>query len=192
MAIRIPDPRSGRTGLAFLVLLLAGAASSPAYAEIEKNAMAGAQGIELLWWPRLPAVDGWEQDRPASLQYGANMLVPQGKNFAEAVAVLYAKAMYKPRVPQIGSLEALIERDRREFGGAPGGIRVHESARLFTADGQPLTCLIFEPTSGGNWERVCYLEEGDYYLLFTLSSRSRAGFEATMKTFVALVNRYHS
>lgn len=172
-------------------LLAAAAAAFPVAAEMEKNAVSGPEGIELFWWPRLPAVEGWEHDRPTSLQYGANMLVPHGKTFAEAEAVLYAKAMYKPRAPQITSLAQLVERDRKEFAGQPGGIQVHESAPLRAADGQPLTCLLFEPTAGGNWERVCYMEEGDYYVLFTLSSRSRTAFESTMKTYVTLINRYH-
>jgi hypothetical protein len=185
----LPRRRQGRARCAaWLLLTLAGVA--PAMAEVEKNAVSGAQGIELFWWPRLPAVAGWDHDRPASLQYGANMLVPRGKSFGEAEAVIYGKALYKPRAPQIASLGALIERDRKDFADQPGGVLVHESARLYSADAHPLSCLIFEPTSGGNWERVCYLEEGDYYLLFTLSSRSRAGFEASMKTFVDVIAHY--
>lgn len=174
--------------LLFLLAFVAG--PMPGRAEVEKNAVSGAQGIELFWWPRLPAVEGWEHDRPASLQYGANMLVPRGKAFGAAEAVIYAKALYKPRAPQIASLDALVERDRQEFGGPGGGLLVHDSSRLYSADAHPLPCLLFEPVSGGNWERVCYLEEGDYYLLFTLSSRSRAGFESSMKTFVEVVTHY--
>ena len=185
----LPRRRHGRARCAaWLLLALAGVA--PAMAEVEKNAVSGAQGIELFWWPKLAAVDGWDQDRAASLQYGANLLVPRGKSFGEAEAVIYGKALYKPRAPQIATLAELMERDRKAYGGQAGGSVVHESARLYTADARPLACLIFEPTSGGNWERVCYLEEGDYYLLFTLSSRSRTGFESSMKTFVAVLAAY--
>jgi hypothetical protein len=191
MKKRSSKPRSRRLAtLRRAAWLALAVAALPAAAEMEKNAVAGTQGIQLFWWPRLPAVEGWIHDRPTSLQYGAYMLVPRGKTFAEAEAVIYAKAMYKPRAPQISSLGQLIERDRKEFEDQPGGAKARDAERLYTADAQPLACLLFEPTGGGNWERVCYLEEGDYYVLFTLSSRSRAAFESTMKTYVTLINRY--
>jgi hypothetical protein len=162
----------------------------PVLAAVEKNAVAGEDGIQLSWWPRLPDLPGWSPDPVASMQYGANALVPTGKTFGEADAVLYAKAQYKPHVPDIKSLSDLIERDKREISADGAGARIHVSHPLSSADGRPLSCRVFEPVSSGTWERVCYLEEGDYYLMFALRSRTQASFNASMKAFEALVSRY--
>jgi hypothetical protein len=163
----------------------------PAVAEVEKTATAGSDGIEMYWWPKLPPLDGWSQDRVASLQYGANVLTPAGKSFADADTVMYARAQFKPRVPDIKSLSELIDRDRKDYSERAGGLKIKESARLKSADGHWLDCLIHEPTSLGNWERVCYLEEGNYYLMFILSAQNRPSFGHSMKAFEALVARYH-
>ena len=48
-----------------------------------------------------------------------------------------------------------------------------------------------EPVSPGIWEKFCYLEEGDYYLVFALRARNRAAFNSSLATFEALVTRYH-
>jgi hypothetical protein len=177
----------------FLRTLLAAFAVAlclPGWAEVERTAIAGGDGIELFWWPKLPPLDGWDQDQVASLQYGANVLAPRGKTFADSESAIYAKALYKPRVPQMHSLSELIDSNRKDFSENNGGTRVKDATRLTSANGRPVVCLIVEPTSPGNWEKVCYLEEGDYFLLFTLIAQSRSNFDSSVKAFEALISRY--
>ena len=166
-------------------------AGPPARAAVEKNAVAGADGIVMSWWPRLPEVPGWRQDPVASLQYGASALVPAGADAGPVDAVLYGKAQYKPRAADVHSLEELIARDRRDFAESGDPVHVKDSAGLRSGDGRPLACLQVEPQEQGRWLRVCYLEEGDYYLMFALSARSAAAFHGSMKGFETLVARYH-
>ncbi len=64
----------------------------PAAAEIERQAVPCEQRLCFDWWPKLPSIDGWEQDRGYSFHYSVNALVPKGSSFANANTVMYAKA----------------------------------------------------------------------------------------------------
>jgi hypothetical protein len=65
----------------FIALLLA---APVARAEMEKVAIPGEKGMSFYWWPKLPAVAGWHQDRDHSFQYGVNALAPDRATFANA------------------------------------------------------------------------------------------------------------
>ena len=144
----------------------------------------------MIWWPKLTPIEGWHQDREASLFYGVNALVADGLTFKNADSVMYARASYKPRSPEIKSLEALIESDRKDFEANVPGVSIQEVAPLSTIDGQKFRSFTFFLTTGGNWERVSYGEEGEFYLIFTASSRSRSDFDAVVSTYENLVVSY--
>jgi len=172
------------------VLLAAFCMSSSAYAEIEKIAIQSGKGISLYWWPKLAPVKGWHQDREYSVRYSANALAPDGFTFKDAETVMYVSALYKPRIPETKSLEALIENDRKNFEANVPGVSIQEVAPLSTADGQKLRSFTFFPAKGGNWERVSYGEEGEFYLIFTVSSRSQSGFNAVLSAYEKLAASY--
>lgn len=161
-----------------------------AHAEIEKFAIPGDKGMQFYWWPKLSVLSGWHQDREHSFQYGANALAPDGYTFQNSETVMYVRAIFKPREPQLTSVESLIEHDKKDFEKNVPGISIQETAELLTADGQKLKSFTFFPTIAGNWERVSYGEEGDFYLLFTISSRSKSGFDAAISSYEKLVSDY--
>ena len=177
-----------RIAHALVCLLLV--AVSGVHAEIEKIAIPGEKGVSFYWWPKLAPVDGWHQDREHSFYYSANALAPDGFTFKNAESVMYAKAIYKPRVPTLKSLDALIENDKKDFEENIPGVSVREVAALSTADGQKLRSFTFFPTSTGNWERVSYGEEDDFYLIFTISSRSQASFNTAVVAYEKLIAGY--
>jgi len=172
------------------VLLAAFFMSSSAYAEIEKLAMTSEKGVSFYWWPKLAPIEGWHQDREYSFSYRVNALAPGGFTFKDAESVMYARASYKPRIPEIKSLEAFIEDDQEDFRAKVPGVSIQEVSPLATADGQKLRSFTFFPTKGGNWERVSYGEEGEFYLIFTVSSRSQSGFDAVVSTYEKVVGSY--
>jgi hypothetical protein len=159
-------------------------------AEIEKIAGLGDADISLYWWPKLTVPPGWHRDEGSSYHYAVNALAPDGRTFVNAEAVMYARALYKPRTPEAKSLEQLIENDKKDVRSHVPGTDIKDAATLMTADGRKLRSLIFIPESEGNWERVSYGEEGDFYVLFTLSARTAKGYQSAEKTYEKLVQSY--
>jgi hypothetical protein len=165
-------------------------AAPNAQAEIEKIAIPGEKGMSLYWWPKLPNVAGWHQDRDSSLHYSVNALALDNAEFANTETVMYAKAIFKPRDPEIKSLEMLIARDKKDFLKNVSGVELREVKSLATADGKQFKSFVFSPKGSGNWERVTYGEEGEFFLIFTVSSRSKAGYDATESTYEKLIGLY--
>ena len=84
----------------------------------------------------------------------------------------------------------LIEKDKKAFRSDSPGIKIEEIGVLMTADHKRLRSFTFFPSGKGNWERVSYGEEGDFYLIFTVSSRSLKGYKAAMRAYQQLIGRY--
>lgn len=174
-----------------LILLLSLAfASVSIHAEIEKSFTQCPNGFCLYWWPKLPDIKGWHQELGQSQYFGFNALAPDGFTFKDAAAVMYAKASYKPRDPETKTLAAFIENDKVDFIRSDPGIVVAALAPLPTADGKKLSSFTYFPTNGGNWECVSYGEEGEFYLTFVLSARSKAAYEKAFPSFKAMINAY--
>ncbi len=178
-----------RIAAAGLVLL---ALAAPAQGEILKFMIPGDKGLSARWWPKVPSLPGWHQDKGASERYGLNALAPDGSTFASADAVMMAKANYKPRQPKITTLAKLVEDDRKSTLAALPGVRITSLPDMKDADGKLLVARGFAPGKDGkgNWEAVAYGEEGDFFLIFTLSARSQQGYRQNLKAFQTLVARY--
>ncbi|MEO8998611.1 MAG: hypothetical protein ABI227_01440 [Rhodanobacter sp.] len=172
--------------IAYALLLLSCSAS----AEIEKIALTCEAKICFYWWPKLPEVKGWHQDREQSYKLGANVLVPNGSTFSNAETVLYAEALYKPRITETRSVNDLIASDREEFLKNKPGIIVIETRGLITGDGKVLRSFTYFPTRHGDWEQVSYGEEDDFYLIFTVSSRTKAAYDKSVVTYQTLISGY--
>lgn len=168
----------------FLVLAM------PSHAQMEKIVTNCDTGTCDFWWPVLPAVKGWHHDRESSYLYSANAQAPDGKSFKEADAVIYAKAIYKSRVPQFTTLTALIESDLKRFRSAEPDLTITPSESMATADGQQLKTFDFVPGKNGNWERTAYGQEGDFYILFTLSARQQNSFTTALPAYREFINHY--
>jgi len=165
-------------------------ASATASAEIEKTAIPTDRGLILHWWPKLPAIAGWHFDRDSSNHYGFAAWAPDNFTFASAETVIYARAIYKPRDPETKSPDILIERDRQTILAKAPGTRIEPAPSLPTADGRSFRSLSFAPGGKGNWERAAYGEEGDYYLIVIVSSRSQSGYQSANATFETFIARY--
>lgn len=164
--------------------------SMTARAEIEKYALQCETGFCLYWWPKLPEIKGWHQDKDESYHYSMNALAPDGSSFVNAEAVMYANAVYKPRVPETKSLDTFIADDKKHFLASDPHIAIAEVSELITGDGNKFRSFTFFPKSKGNWEEVTYGEEGEYYLTFVLSSRSKDRFDKTQSSYRQLIGQY--
>ncbi len=176
-----------RLSLLASVLLLVSVTAVP---EIEKVGRVCGNGICPAWWPKLEPVKGWHHEDDASFANNANVQVPDGFMFSNAQTVIYAKALYKPRNPATTSLAVLIKDDRAEFLKESPGVGIAKVLPLKTKDGQALETYTFFPKASGTWEEVSYGEEGDFYLIFTISSRSHAGFLASLPVYERYIALY--
>jgi len=170
--------------LAFLLVI------QPVQAEIIKIAIPDEENVSLYWWPRLPKIDGWHQDMDHSFLYNVNALAPDKATFADAETIMYAKAIFKSSIPEIRSLDMLIERDKKTFLDNVPGVEIQEVESLQTADEEEFRSFTFFPAGPGNWERVSYGDEGEFFLVFAISSRSKAGYDATAGIYEKLVGLY--
>ena len=177
-----------KTLISFIVVLLVFSAS--ANAEIENVAVPCERGLCLYWWPKLVAVKGWHHDRDHSYLYSVNAQAPDGYTFADAESVIYAKALYKPRIPETTSLQMLIKDDKDQFLSRDPNIIISEVGTLITGDGRILKSFTFFPKGKGNREQVSYGEEGDFYLIFALSSRTKEGFAKTLNAYKQFIGQY--
>jgi hypothetical protein len=169
-----------------LALLLVPAVAS---SKIYKEAVFGADNqLCFLWWPVLPSTTGWKHDEAASRELSSNVLVPAGQTFQEAPAVMYARAMYKPRSPETHSLAEFIAGDREETENAVPGVRVAEQRPLHDGDGRMLRCIAY--TAAGSSDLIVYGEEDDFWLVFAVSCKSPSALARARSTFEQLVARY--
>jgi hypothetical protein len=164
--------------------------SLPSAAEIEKTAIPAGKEVRFLWWPKVMPPSGWHFDQGSSQYFSFNAMAPDGNTFSKSENVIYAKANYKPRSPEIKSLAALIQSDIAGFVESEPGTVAKREGFLKDADGKRLQVVSFTPTRSGNWERVAYGEEGDFYLVFTVSSRTKKGLAASMPAFESMLAGY--
>ena len=141
-------------------------------------AMAPAQDISLI---------GWALDSDSSQRFGVTVLVPAGSSMASAPAVIYGKALDKERLPEDMSLAQLIADDRTEFEINAPDVAIQEVAPLRDSKGRRVTCIAYSPADAGNWEHVAYVEDGDFYLVFTVSAPSEAALKTALPAFGKLV-----
>ena len=167
-----------------IIFVLLSVVAVPTHAAIEKTALTSCEnGICFYWWPILPKIDGWHQDREDSFHYSINALAPDGFTFVNAVTVMYARAIYKPQRSEIKSLDMLIADDKTQFIENDPGTTIAAAPPLTTGSGNKLVSFTFIPKAPGSWERVSYGEEGDFYLIFTISSKSAADLQKAMPNY---------
>lgn len=159
---------------------------------MEKIASPCESGFCFHWWPKLPLVEGWHHDPDNSMNFSFNAQAPDGKTFGDAETVIYANAPYKPRIPEVKSLQQFIENDRQDFTQSDPKIKIEEVEPLVTADGQKLRSYVFSPSGPGNWEQVSYGEEGEFYLVFVLSSKTKLGLFKARADYEKFITRYKS
>ena len=158
--------------------------------EIVKTAIPSGQGLQLYWWPKLAVVPGWHSDQDASLHYAFNAVVPDGHTFSDAESVIYAKANYKPRTPETKSVDDLVKQDIHFFKADDPTVTITKQGDLTDRDGMHFMTYEFAPQGKGNWETVSYGEEGDFFLIFTLSSQSEMGMQNSFPVFENIIANY--
>jgi hypothetical protein len=157
--------------------------------EIEKLGNLCDSGVCVYWWPKLPAVKGWHQEEEVSRKQGVNALAPDGSTFKDAETVMYGTAATKVN-SDATTLDEFIAADMKGFAEHAAEAVIKEIEPLTTADGRKLRTFTFFPKKDGNWECVSFGEEGEYFLVFTLSSRNKMAYEKSLPVFQAMIREY--
>ena len=166
-------------------------AAIPARAGIEYVVVETQGGKVERWWPRLAPPKGWHHDRGSSVNYHLNGMAPVGESFASAEAVMYGRAIRTSTDANIRNLAEFMARERANYLKRAPNYEVREDKPIVTREGLRLKTRLFVPKDGqGNWERVAYGEEHDFYLLFVASARSRTALDAIALPFRQMVAQY--
>lgn len=176
----------------YVIATLLMLACSSVNAGMVKTAVPSSTGLRLMWWPKVSPPNGWHFDQGSSYYFSFNAMAPNGSTFSKAETVMYARADYKPRLPDIKTLQAFISNDMASFKQDEPTIVMVLEHPLRTKRGQSFQIALYHPAHGssGNWERVAYGEDGEYYLTFVVSSRSNQGLKAAMPAFMSLLSSY--
>ena len=95
--------------------------------------------------------------------------------FAETVRFLFSLG------PELKTVKWDLERIRALMTVAVEGNRTDEVLKALRGD--PAVCSLH--TTNGRWDIVAYGEEGDYFLTFTLSSRTKEDFDKHLAAFTS-------
>jgi hypothetical protein len=164
--------------------------STGADAEVTKITVSADSGPHVYWWPALPIPKSWVHDDEVSKERGVNVILPAGKSFDDAPAVIYASADYKPRFPKIHSLAEFIRQDKADIASQSPTAVVSDRADAKTGDGTTLKVMSYALPQKRQWELVAYGEEGDFYILFTVSAATETDLKASEGVFYALLATY--
>lgn len=159
-----------------------------ALAEIENLAIPNHEGLALYSWPKVSAPEGWHQDTPQSYYYRSNAFAPDGKTFRNSEVVMYARAESKAKLAEIKTFEDFIEKDKKDFLTSDSNVEIQEAKSLLTADSKSLTSFFFK--SGKSIERVSYGEEGEFYIIFTISSRDETAYKLNETAYIEMIENY--
>ena len=142
--------------------------------------------------PLVSAPKGWERKQNASDRYRAVVFAPAGSNFGNAGAVIYAKAI--PRQGNAPTLAAFMTQDLATFRAQYSKLGVQTGLALTDGDGQRLSAVRLSPmaASKAQWETTAYAQEGEYYLVFVLSARTKAAHDAAAPAFQQMLAGYHA
>ena len=181
---------AGWAGLATAVIGLATAL--PAYAGLDP-VLGTCDGHACLWHePTVRAPQGWALKDVASSRYHARAFAPAGSSFADATAVMYAKAV--PKAGEAASLAAFMSQDIAGFRSKDARLQVKTGLTYVDGDGHALKAVQLIPGtgSGAQWQTIAYGEEGAFYLVFALSAGGTLEHDSAVPAFKQMLASYHA
>ncbi len=110
-----------------------------------------------LWWPELPAIEWWQQDREASIARGANVLVPLGADVDAAESLITARAVEKRLTLCFNLSEFIFYQKRVLLEENDEAIEFIEESTVTTGDGRKLLgfLLVSQKTGAFEQKHIC-------------------------------------
>jgi hypothetical protein len=134
------------------------------------------------------APEGWVLDGKSGASQGlAAVSYPEGSSWKDGAAVMYVNTACRCGAK---SLEEFVEGDVKRFREGAPGLKVSDGPALKLEGGQKVLVKRFSGDENGNVESVAYVDEGDEFLLFVLTARTRKDFDASAEAFDRMVSSY--
>ncbi len=143
-----------------------------------------------LWWPELPAIEWWQQDREASIARGANVLVPLGADVDAAESLITARAVEKRLTLCFNLSEFIFYQKRVLLEENDEAIEFIEESTVTTGDGRKLLGFLLVSQKTGAFEHFLYGEEENFYTIFSLQARNRKAYLRALHYYKLLLGRY--
>jgi hypothetical protein len=181
---------SGMSTLRALIMISLSSTVTPiVHAETEGFAYQCESGLCLWRRPIVDAPPGWIKDEESGARFRFNAFARKGESFTEADASLYALSVYRKNASP--TLAQHINAHRAKHLRENPGSKVSAGAVLQNADGKRLATHTFTPgPTDKEWQTAAFDEEGDYYLVFALSARTKQAHERALKDLANLVLGY--
>jgi hypothetical protein len=132
---------------------------------------------------------GWILDsEKAKSQDLQAVLYREGTSWKDAVAVMYARVIYKDETQ--GSMQKVISNDIADFLKLSKESRVSDSPMITTRDKKEAIVKVFYDAANKNHESVAFIDEPKVVVILVLSSRDKVEYEKSLPAFKALVGSY--
>lgn len=132
---------------------------------------------------------GWIMDvKTAKSQHMEAVLYPEGSSWKQAVAVMYARVIYKDKTQN--TVESVISNDIADFLKLSKASSVSDSPSLTTRDKKAAIIKAFYDGANKNYESVAFIDESKIVVILALSSRDKGRYEKSLPAFKALVSSY--
>jgi hypothetical protein len=132
---------------------------------------------------------GWVMDSQTAKAQGLEaVLYREGSSWKDAVAVMYARIIYKDEIQD--NVEIVITHDVTDFLKLNKESRVSDSAPLQTRYKKQGTSKVFYDAANKNHEIVTFIDEPKVVVILALSSRDKSEYEKALPAFKSLVASY--
>ncbi len=138
------------------------------------------------WWPKISAIEGWHEEDASEINLAT--LVQDGFKLENAPVILYANAVHKSNFPDTKSVDDFIAKDRGNSNSVTS-----DEGTMKTGDDQELRVISFFPSKQekeGKWEMVAYGNEGDFYLILAVATKSEADLKKAKDDYKTFVEAY--
>lgn len=133
--------------------------------------------------------DGWIMDSETAKSQGLQaVLYPIGSSWKNAVAVMYARVIYKDE--DQSTVDKVISNDVADFLRLSKESTVSNSPPLETRDKRKGISKVFYDAANKNYETVAFIDDSKVVVILALSSRQKAEYEKALPAFKALVGSY--
>ena len=179
-----------------VLVALVAAAPGPAQAEVLKfMRMCPGQKLCPFYELVLKPPPNWIQDQAATKQNGVQVMVPRGKNFGNAPALMYVKISSRQ---DNQPLEEFVRNSQQRWRESVGDTKIERIADIDRSGGQPayLSYRYENPSQPQQrFEAVAFgidrdKEGNDFFVMVALTGRHKAEIDRAMAAYTAFLKAH--